>query len=87
MLRFTDPRICSSIITACGLLHNFILMTSEEEQLEMNQEMANFQEERDSDEENDPMIEIEENPRERRRRGNELLNQTVELFKRMHGIQ
>uniref|UniRef100_A0A914GPV8 DDE Tnp4 domain-containing protein n=1 Tax=Globodera rostochiensis TaxID=31243 RepID=A0A914GPV8_GLORO len=76
-LRFTDPRICSSIILACAYLHNFILETNEEEQSVMNEALQLTQQYQSQHseatllEENEP---LSQNPRERRRRGMELLN-------------
>jgi hypothetical protein len=84
---------------ACAYLHNFILLTNEEEQNEMDAELqrqivGDIQELEGEGEDVEEVEEVEEvnlpqgqiNPRTRRMMGAALINETMTLYREMHGF-
>lgn len=82
---------------ATAYLHNFILQTSQDEQNEMNREIQREQQDNinfdinEDEAAEDDNIDLHaagsQNPRERRRRGAELLDVTLETFRHMRDLE
>jgi hypothetical protein len=75
---------------ATAYLYNFILETNEAEREEIIDDINRqnpFGDDNPELEENLNLPEGPQDARERRRKGQELLNKTLEKFKEMHGIE